>query len=193
MTPFVEMSQLVAADVIEPWDNYMPKDVMDDILPPIREECSLNGKMYTWPFLLDITGMGVSTDLTSKAGANDLPTIWDDYLVNGKKITDSKVAPYGVTFDAHGWRGVARLQLTDPGLFYWDERGNHVPDVAYEPRLRYTVGGVREELSYFTSCVRDGRPAALVSKEDVVHGIEVAAAAQQACRTGQAEQVPAYA
>jgi UDP-N-acetylglucosamine 3-dehydrogenase len=97
-------------------------------------------------------------------------------------------------FEVVGSRGVARLQLTDPGFFYWDERGNHVPDVAYEPRLRCTVGGaVREELTYFTSCVRDGRPAALVSTEDAVHGIEVATAAQQACRTGQAIRVPEYA
>ena len=107
MTPFVEMSQLVAADVIEPWDNYIPKEVLDDILPAIRDECSLNGKVYTWPFLLDITGMGVNTELTSKAGTNDQPTIWDDYLANGKKIIDSKAAPYGVTFDAHGWRSLA--------------------------------------------------------------------------------------
>ena len=64
--------------------------------------------------------------------------------------------------------------------------GNHVPDVAYEPRLRSTVGGaVREELSYFTRCVRDGRQATLVPVDEAVHGIEVAGAALHACQTGQ--------
>ena len=32
-TPFVEMSAMIKADVIEPWDNYIPKDVLDDIIP----------------------------------------------------------------------------------------------------------------------------------------------------------------
>ena len=32
-TPFVEMSAFIKAGVIEPWDNYIPKDVIDDIIP----------------------------------------------------------------------------------------------------------------------------------------------------------------
>jgi multiple sugar transport system substrate-binding protein len=55
-TPFVEMSAFVKADVIEPWDNYIPKEVIDDIIPSIREECSINGKLYSWPFFLDVCG-----------------------------------------------------------------------------------------------------------------------------------------
>ena len=35
-TPFVEMSAMIKADVIEPWDDYIPKDVLDDIIPSIR-------------------------------------------------------------------------------------------------------------------------------------------------------------
>ena len=50
-TPFVEMTAMIEADVIEQ-DNYIPKDVIDDIIPSIREECTINGKMYGWPFLL---------------------------------------------------------------------------------------------------------------------------------------------
>ena len=33
MTPFVEMKALIKAGVIEPWDNYIPKDVLDDLIP----------------------------------------------------------------------------------------------------------------------------------------------------------------
>ena len=33
-TPFVEMSAFIKAGVIEPWDNYIPKDVIDDIIHP---------------------------------------------------------------------------------------------------------------------------------------------------------------
>ena len=69
-TPFVEMSAMVKADVIEPWDNYIPKDVLDDIIPSIREECTIDGKLYSWPFLLDVIGMGWHSGLTTKAGAS---------------------------------------------------------------------------------------------------------------------------
>ena len=55
-TPFVEMSAMIEADVIEPWDNYIPKDVLDDIIPSIREENTIDGKLYGWPFLLDVIG-----------------------------------------------------------------------------------------------------------------------------------------
>jgi multiple sugar transport system substrate-binding protein len=67
-TPFVEMSAFVKAGVIEPWDNYIPKDVIDDIIPSIRAECTIDGKLYSWPFLLDVIGTGWHSGLTTKAG-----------------------------------------------------------------------------------------------------------------------------
>jgi ABC-type glycerol-3-phosphate transport system substrate-binding protein len=54
MTPFAEMSSLIAADVIEPWDNYIPQDVLNDLIPSVRNECTVDGHLYSWPFLLDI-------------------------------------------------------------------------------------------------------------------------------------------
>src|SRR6185295_2932370 len=65
-TPFVEMSAMIKADVIEPWDNYIPKDVLDDIIPSIREECTIDGKLYGWPFFLDVIGTGWHSGLTTK-------------------------------------------------------------------------------------------------------------------------------
>ncbi len=124
-TPFVEMSAFVKADVIEPWDNYIPKDVIDDIIPSIREECTINGKLYGWPFLLDVIGSGWHSGLTGKAGLADAaPATWDDFLAGAKKIVDSKAAPWGATFDAHGWRSLAPIThsmsshvYTSDGLF----------------------------------------------------------------------------
>jgi hypothetical protein len=54
MTPFVEMAALIKAGVIEPWDEYIPKDLLEDILPSIRDECSVDGKLYSIPFLIDV-------------------------------------------------------------------------------------------------------------------------------------------
>jgi multiple sugar transport system substrate-binding protein len=125
MTPFVEMSAMIKADVIEPWDNYIPKDVIDDILPSIRQECTVNGKLYSWPFLLDVIGSGWHSGLTGKAGLADAaPATWDDFLAGAKKIVDSKAAPWGGTFDSHGWRSLAPIAhsmsanvYTSEGLF----------------------------------------------------------------------------
>ena len=124
-TPFVEMSALIKADVIEPWDNYIPKDVIDDLIPSIRDECTVNGKLYSWPFLLDVIGSGWHSGITGKAGLADAaPATWDDFLANAQKIVDSKAAPWGATFDAHGWRSVVPIThsmsskaYTSDGLF----------------------------------------------------------------------------
>ncbi len=124
-TPFVEMTSLVEADVIEPWDNYIPAEVLDDLIPSIREECSINGKLYSWPFFLDVIGTGWHSGVTTKAGLPDAaPATWDDYLASAKTVVDSGAAPFGATFDAHGWRSLAPFThsmssdvYTSEGLF----------------------------------------------------------------------------
>jgi hypothetical protein len=124
-TPFVEMSAFVKAGVIEPWDNYIPKEVIDDIIPSIREECSIDGKLYSWPFFLDVCGTSWHSGITTKAGLPDAaPATWDDFLAGAKKIVDSKAAPWGATFDCHGWRSLAPIThsmstkvYTPEGLF----------------------------------------------------------------------------
>lgn len=124
-TPFVEMSAMIEADVIEPWDDYIPADVIDDIIPSIREECTIDGKLYGWPFLLDVIGMGWHSGVTTEAGlADEAPATWDEYLANAQTIVDAGAAPFGATFDAHGWRSLAPYAhslssdvYTEEGLF----------------------------------------------------------------------------
>lgn len=124
MTPFVEMSALIQADVIEPWDNYIPKDVLNDIIPSIRDECTVNGQLYSWPFLLDIITLGWNKSQSDAAGVTAMPTTWDQLLAASKQVVDKKVAPYGVVFDAHGWRSLAPIthsistKVYTPDLFF---------------------------------------------------------------------------
>ena len=109
-TPIVEMSAMVEADVIEPWDDYIPKDVLDDMIPSIREENTVDGKLYGWPFLLDVIGNSWHSGLTAKAGlADTAPVTWDDHLANAKAIVDSGAAPFGATVDSHGWRSLCPM------------------------------------------------------------------------------------
>jgi ABC-type glycerol-3-phosphate transport system substrate-binding protein len=124
-TPFIEMSAFIKAGVIEPWDPYIPKDVIDDILPSIREENTVDGKLYGWPFLLDVIGSAWHSGITGKAGLpNAAPATWDDFLAGAKAIVDKKAAPWGATFDSHGWRSLAPIThsmstkvYTPEGLF----------------------------------------------------------------------------
>jgi multiple sugar transport system substrate-binding protein len=124
MTPFVEMSSLIAADVIEPWDNYIPQDVLNDLIPSIRNECTVDGHLYSWPFLLDIIIMGWNAGQSSQAGISAMPTTWDDVLADAQQVVTSRAAPYGVVFDAHGWRSLAPIthsistNVYTPDLFF---------------------------------------------------------------------------
>jgi ABC-type glycerol-3-phosphate transport system substrate-binding protein len=130
VTPFLEMVQLVSADVIEPWDPYVPEGVLDDLFPPIREEGSYDGKFYVWPWLLDIIVNGWNADLVTKAGLDPevAPVTWDELLANAKKVMDSGAAPFGVTFDYHAWRSLIPISHSisldvydkDTGLFMWN-------------------------------------------------------------------------
>ena len=95
-TPFVEMSAFIKAGVIEPWDNYIPKEVINDIIPSIREECTVDGKLYSWPFLLDVAGCSWHSGITGKAGLPDtVPATWDEFMTSTKKIVEFEGRPLG--------------------------------------------------------------------------------------------------
>src|SRR5436190_3454889 len=168
-TPFVEMSAMIKADVIEPWDDYIPKDVLDDIIPSIREECTIDGKLYGWPFFLDVIGNSWHSGITTKAGVADAaPATWDEHLANAKAIVDSKAAPFGATFDNHGWRCVAPMAhsmssdvYTSEGLFNFESDAavealilmkkimalSH-PDILLEGGSDGGVNGTPDELAF---------------------------------------------
>lgn len=119
-TPFVEMGDLIKAGVIEPWDPYIPKEVLDDMIPSIREEGTVDGKFYSWPFFMDIIVQAYNSDITTKAGiADKAPADWDEYLANARTVLDKGAAKYGATFDAHGWRSLAPITHSiDPNVYY---------------------------------------------------------------------------
>jgi len=108
-TPFAEMAGLIEADAIEPWDPYMPEDVKTDILPSIREEGTVDGQIYGWPFLLDIIVQGWNAGIVEKAGLDPeaVPATWDEFIANARKVKESGAAPFGATFDRGGWRSLA--------------------------------------------------------------------------------------
>jgi ABC-type glycerol-3-phosphate transport system substrate-binding protein len=161
-TPFVEMSAFVKAGVIEPWDNYIPKDVIDDIIPSIRAECTIDGKLYSWPFLLDVIGTGWHSGITGKAGLPDAaPATWDDFLASAKKIVDSKAAPWGGTFDCHGWRSLAPIThslstkvYTPEGLFDFTSEPSDAGVNGTTDELAFSAQRVGLYFKYFNAPLR---------------------------------------
>lgn len=132
-TPFVEMSAMAAAGVIEPWDDYIPKDVRDDIIESIGQENLIDGKMYGWPFLLDVIGSTWHSGFTTQAGLPDeAPADWDVYLERAKAVVDSGAAPFGATFDSHGWRSLVPFTHSMNPDVYKDGLFDFTNDAAVE-------------------------------------------------------------
>jgi multiple sugar transport system substrate-binding protein len=141
MTPFVEMAGLVKAGVIEPWDPYLPQGMLDDMIPSIRDECTVDGKLYSIPLLIDVVIEAYNKALTDKANiADKAPTEWDEYLADAKQVMDAGAARYGCTFDAHGWRSLAPITHSVSTQCYYNLEGDTsgVPlyDFTSEPALQ---------------------------------------------------------
>ena len=68
------------------------KTSIDDMIPSIREECTIDGKLYGWPFLLDVIGMSAGTPASpTKAGVAETPppATWDEYLASGPRSSST--------------------------------------------------------------------------------------------------------
>jgi multiple sugar transport system substrate-binding protein len=114
MTPFVEMASLIESGTIEPWDKYIAKSVLTDLIPSIRQEATYQGHVWSFPFLLDIIIQAWNGEIVEKAGldVNTAPKTWDEFIANAKKVVASKAAPFGAVFDSHGWRSLAPITYT---------------------------------------------------------------------------------
>ena len=132
-TPFVEMASLIEADVIEPWDNYIPKAILDDMIPSIREECSINGKLYSWPFLLDIIIQSHNANLVKAAGLPDQsPANWDEFIASSNAVVESGAALYGGTFDANGWRSLGPIAHSISTDTYYKLEGDKSSEMLFD-------------------------------------------------------------
>lgn len=110
-TPFVEMASLIAAEVTEPWDDYVSQDILDAMVPSVREEGTFEGSLYNFPLVIDIIVSAWNAELVRNAGLDpdDPPATWEDILERAAEVVNSGAAPYGITFDAHGWRSLAPI------------------------------------------------------------------------------------
>jgi hypothetical protein len=102
------MVQLANSGTIEPWTQYMPEGLFEDLAPATTAEGSYNGEFYVWPILLDINTMMWHSGILEAAGLDTTtaPATWDDQIAAAQQIVDSGSAPYGIVFDVRDWRSL---------------------------------------------------------------------------------------
>jgi multiple sugar transport system substrate-binding protein len=108
MTAFVDMMQLIRGGVIEPWDAHVPEEMLDAIIPSVRQEALVDGETYILPFNIQVTIASQHAGLIADAGIDpdEIPVTWDDLIERARAVQDAGAAPFGCTFDAHGWRSL---------------------------------------------------------------------------------------
>jgi hypothetical protein len=128
VTPFLEMIALAESGTIEPWDQYLPEGVADNLFPATREEGTYNDQLYVWPFLLDIIVQGWNAKLVEAGGLDPevAPANWDEFIDNAKTVQENGGATYGLVFDFHDWRSLLPIThsistdvYTPDGLFMY--------------------------------------------------------------------------
>jgi ABC-type glycerol-3-phosphate transport system substrate-binding protein len=124
ITPFADLMRLRRQHVLTSWQGVMPKDVVADIPEGVRREVSLDDRIYSWPFLLDVTILGWNADLVERAGIDpgQRPSTWDELVARARQVKQSGAAPYGVTFDPRPWRSLVPVTHSFSADVY-DEHG----------------------------------------------------------------------
>lgn len=122
-TPYTDVVRLVETESIEPWDDFIPPAVLEDIDPAIRRESTYDGKLYAWPFLLDVFVQGWNSELVERAGLDPgrAPATWDEYIESARTVRSVAAAPYGCTFDPRPARSLVPITYTFNTEVYTEE------------------------------------------------------------------------
>lgn len=85
-----------------------------------------------------------------------------------------------------GIKGSLHIHETHPNFSIADETGWHSPDTTYWPELHgIRSGALREELSYFATCVLEGKRPTVISPEESREAVKCCLAAEKSAATGK--------
>ena len=85
-----------------------------------------------------------------------------------------------------GTEGSIHIHETHPNLSIVDKTGWHSPDTTYWPLLHgVRAGALREELSYFSTCVLDGRKPTVITAEESAAAVRACLAAEKSAATNK--------
>jgi predicted dehydrogenase len=84
-----------------------------------------------------------------------------------------------------GTEGQITIDCGHAGLSVLDANGLRYPDTAYWPDLHdRRVGALRNELEYFAACVREGRPAEVITPQEAARAVMVMETAERSAGLG---------
>jgi len=85
-----------------------------------------------------------------------------------------------------GTEGSIHIHETHPNFSIVDKTGWHSPDTTYWPSLHgVRAGALREELSYFATCVLEGRKPTVITPEESAAAVRACLAAEESAATGK--------
>jgi multiple sugar transport system substrate-binding protein len=98
-----QLSQYAYMGTMEPLDNLIPKDDLNDYNQSAINADTVEGKLYGLPMLMSVMGWLYNTDLLTQAGwdINNLPKTWDDLLAMCKQVK-TKTGKYGYALNGGG-------------------------------------------------------------------------------------------
>lgn len=85
-----------------------------------------------------------------------------------------------------GTEGAVHIHETHPNFSVADKDGWVSPDTTYWPLLHgVRAGALRDELSYFASCVLEGKAPTVISPEDSLEAVRACLAAEESAAKGE--------
>jgi UDP-N-acetylglucosamine 3-dehydrogenase len=88
--------------------------------------------------------------------------------------------------EINGTEGSIHIHDTHPNFSLCDKTGWHSPDTTYWPSIHgVRAGALREELSYFVTCVSQGRRPAVITPEESREAVRACLAAEESAATGR--------
>jgi len=112
-----------ARRVLAPVEDYLSKDFVNDFYKPLRELCTINGKMVAMPFWASVRMLIYRTDWLKEAGftATDMDTT-EGLLQVVKKVYNPDKRRYGLSFAGSRYKNTVENFLE----FFWPFGGEIV-------------------------------------------------------------------
>jgi sn-glycerol 3-phosphate transport system substrate-binding protein len=109
-----------------------------DLVPAAREMATFDGKVTVVPYVMNASGMGFNQTLFRQSGLDPSrpPTVWNDLVDMGKRLTKSEAGIWGVQFPRSASDPISMLLA-----FHW-QNGAELVDVARREATWNSPAGV---------------------------------------------------
>jgi multiple sugar transport system substrate-binding protein len=80
------LAALAEPGLLLPLEEYISKDLVDDLFPVHRNYATFDGKLYAVPHSNDLRALYYRTDLFTEAGIEKAPETWDEMVAAAEKL-----------------------------------------------------------------------------------------------------------